>query len=87
MARYRILIKPSAGKELEAVGGRRDRERIIQRIRALGKEPRPDGCEKLSGRLDLYRVRVGSYRVLYSIDDAASLVDVVKIGHRKDVYR
>ena len=87
MARYRVAIKPSARKEIEAVGQKKDRQRIVLRIQSLGENPRPLGCEKLSGHLDRYRVREGSYRIVYSIDDKNFLVDVVKVGHRKDVYR
>ena len=87
MARYRIVIKPSANKEIGAVGQKKDRRRIVLRIQSLRENPRPFGCEKLSGNLDRYRVREGDYRILYSIDDEKLLVDVVKIGHRKDVYR
>jgi len=86
VAKYRVVIKPSASKEIEAVGQKKDRQRIVLRIRSLGDNPRPFGCEKLSG-LERYRVREGSYRIVYSIDDKNLLVDVVKVGHRKDVYR
>ncbi len=86
MAKYRVVIKPSASKETETVGQKKDRQRIVLRIRSLGDNPRPFGCEKLSG-LERYRVREGSYRIVYSIDDKNLLVDVVKVGHRKDVYR
>ena len=55
--------------------------------RPLGGNPRPFGCEKLSAHLDRYRVREGNYRIVYSIDDEKLLVDVVKVGHRKEVYR
>jgi mRNA interferase RelE/StbE len=87
VARYRVVIKPSASKEIGAVGQKKDRQRIVLRIQSLGENPRPFGCEKLSGHLDLYRVREGNYRIVYSIDDEKLLVDVVKIGRRKDVYR
>jgi mRNA interferase RelE/StbE len=87
VARYRIVIKPSARKEIEAVGQKKDGQRIVLLIRSLAENPRPFGCEKLSGRFDRYRVREGKYRIAYSIDDQDFLVDVVKIGHRKDVYR
>lgn len=87
MARYRVVIKPSASKEISAVGQKKDRQRIVLRIQSLGEDPRPLGCEKLSGHLDRYRVREGNYRILYSIDDENLLVDVVRVGHRKDVYR
>lgn len=85
MASYKLQIKPSAAKEFEGLPID-DRRRIVERIAALAAEPRPAGCEKLSG-LDKYRVRQGSYRVLYAIDDAAYSVTVVKVGHRRDVYR
>ena len=87
MARYRVLIKRSAVKELEGLPNKRARQRVVARIRALADEPRPAGCEKLSGRHGRYRVRQGSYRVVYSISDEELLVTVVKVGHRKDVYR
>ncbi len=86
MARYRILIKPSAAKELEAVGSRKDRQRIVKRIQALADDPRPRDCQKLSGR-ERYRVRQGRYRIVYGIEDEALVVFVVRIGDRKDVYR
>ena len=87
MARYRVLIKPSASKEIGAVRQKKDRQRIVLRIQSLGENPRPLGCEELSGQLDRYRVREGNYRIVYAIDDEKLLVDVVKVGHRKDVYR
>jgi mRNA interferase RelE/StbE len=87
VAKYRVVIKPSASKEIDAVGQKKDRQRIVLRIQSLGENPRPFGCEKLSGQLDRYRVREGNYRILYSIDDEKLLIDVTKVGHRKDVYR
>jgi len=87
VARYSIEIRTSAIKELERVAPRRERQRIARTIAALAEAPRPRGCEKLSGRGDRYRVRQGSYRIIYAVDDAALLVDVVKIGHRSEVYR
>lgn len=86
MADYRLLIKPSAMEEIEAVSTKRDRQRIVRRIAALATEPRPRGCEKLAGATSVYRVRQGRYRVLYSVDDSARTVDVLKVGHRRDVY-
>ena len=87
MARYRVVIKPSARKEIETVGQKKDRQRVVSRIRSLADNPRPFGCEKLSGQLDRYRVREGNYRIVYLVDDEHLLVDVVKVGHRRDVYR
>ncbi len=86
MARYEVLIKPSARKELEAVGLKKDRQRIVAAILALAEEPRPVGCRKLCGK-DKYRIRCGDYRVVYSVHDAILVVAVVKVGHRRDVYR
>ncbi len=87
MADYKLLIKPSAGKELEAVGGKGDRVRIVQRIHALAEDPRPPGSEKLAGYDDRYRVRQGNYRVVYLIDDKRREITVYRIGHRREVYR
>ena len=86
MASYELLIKRSAAKEIEAIPRRQDRRRVVERIRRLADDPRPPGCHKLSGR-DRYRVRHGDYRILYSIEDERLVVYVVKVGHRKDVYR
>ena len=86
MAKYSIFIKPSAVKELEAIPVKKDRRRIVERIRKLAEDPRPVGCKKLSGQ-DRYRIRQGRYRILYSIEDQDLVVSVVKVTHRKDVYR
>jgi mRNA interferase RelE/StbE len=85
VASYKLLIKPSAAKELEAVP-KKDRQRIVTKIRNLAVEPRPLGCERLSGH-DVYRVRQGNYRVLYTVQDADLIVVIVMIGHRREVYR
>lgn len=87
MASYSLFIKPSAAKEIEAVGQKKDRQRIVSAIRSLASDPRPDGCEKLTAAGDRYRIRVGRYRVIYSIGDSELVVVVVRVGHRKDVYR
>lgn len=87
MAEYRLLIKPSAAKELEAIGTKRTRQRIVSRIRSLASEPRPAGCEKLAGSTALFRIRQGQYRVIYLVDDARHVIDVIKVGHRSEVYR
>ena len=86
MAKYRLLIKPSAVKELEAIPGKRERRRLVERISQLAEEPRPPGGEKLSGQ-DKYRLRQRRYRILYEIKGQDLLVYVVKVGPRKDVYR
>ncbi len=87
MASYKVLIKPSAAREIEAVDSKINRQRIVTRILALAREPRPVGCEKLAGESNRYRVRVGSYRIVYSVADAELLVLVVRVADRKDVYR
>ncbi|TMH38971.1 MAG: type II toxin-antitoxin system RelE/ParE family toxin [Betaproteobacteria bacterium] len=87
MAEYRLLIKASAAKEIEALGTKADRQRVIQRIRQLATDPRTLGSEKLAGYADRYRVRQGQYRIIYLIDDGRHEVTIFKVGHRKDVYR
>jgi mRNA interferase RelE/StbE len=87
VAPYSLSIKPSAAKELEAVGTKADRARIVGKLQTLANNPRPNGSEKLAGFDDRYRVRQGHYRVVYEIDDAASAITIYKVGHRKDVYR
>ncbi len=86
MARFEVLIKPSAAKELESLSLKKDRQRIVDRILRLAEDPRPPGCQKLSGR-DLYRIRQGIYRIVYMIEGEKLVVTAVKVGHRKDVYR
>ena len=86
MERYEVRIKRSAIKEIEGIATKKDRRKVVRRIQALAGDPRPAGCEKLSGR-DRYRVRQGWYRVVYAVDDGARVVLVVKVGHRRDVYR
>ncbi|MDD5761114.1 MAG: type II toxin-antitoxin system RelE/ParE family toxin [bacterium] len=86
MASYRLLIKPFAAKEIESAP-KKDRLRIIKRIQDLSSDPRPHGCEKLSGHDDKYRIRQGTYRIVYTISDAGLIICIVKVGHRKEVYR
>jgi mRNA interferase RelE/StbE len=85
VASYNVLIKPSAAKELERLPDK-VRRQIAKRIASLADRPRPIGCEQLTGE-DLYRIRQGDYRVVYSIADAALTVLVVRIGNRREVYR
>lgn len=85
MASYKLLVTRSAAKELETIPSK-DRGRIITKIRGLTDEPRPTGAEKLSGE-DKYRIRQGDYRILYEIEDRQLIVTVVRIGHRREVYR
>ena len=86
MARYDVFIKPSALKELETIDSKKDRRRIVRAIRSLAEDPRPAGCRKLSGK-DKYRIRSGQYRIVYAVRDAILVVTIVKVGHRRDVYR
>ena len=87
MAEYSLTIKSSAAKELKAVSDAVTLARLIERINSLASLPRPTGSEKLAGRTNLYRIRQDSYRVVYSVDDQTRVVDVLKVGHRRDVYR
>ncbi len=85
MAKYKITIKKSAAKELEDIH-KKDLRRIVKRIQSLTQNPRPHGCQKLSGQ-SRFRFRQGDYRIVYSIDDKDCIVDIVKIGHRREIYR
>lgn len=85
MASYNVYIKPSAVKEIESLP-KKDRSRVIQKIKGLAVDPRPPGCEKLTGE-DKYRIRQGRYRIIYSIEDKELIVVVVKVGHRRDIYK
>jgi mRNA interferase RelE/StbE len=85
MAKYEILIKKSAAKELETIP-KKDLQRIIKKIQALAVNPRPQGSQKLS-HADQYRIRYGNYRIVYSVQDDEDSVHIVKIGHRREIYR
>ena len=87
MADYSLSIKSSAAKELEVISEKATLTRLIDKIKSLASQPRPSGAEKLAGRPNLYRVRQGNYRVIYSVDEQLRVVDVIKVGHRRDVYR
>lgn len=87
MASDSVLIKTSAAKELEAVEPRAVRARIVSRAQDLAQTPRPRGSQKLAGEAERYRIRQGAYRILYSADDEQRIVEVVKIGYRREVYR
>lgn len=84
-ASYKLIAKPSVEKDLQRIP-RTDLQRIYQRIRLLCVEPRPPGCEKLAG-VNGYRVRQGDYRILYRVDDEARVVEIFKVGHRREIYR
>ena len=85
MPKYSVQFVRSARKELERLEDSVLR-RVWPRIEALGENPRPPGCKKLRGSRDLWRIRVGDYRVVYQIDDRVTLVEIRAIGDRKDVY-
>ncbi len=85
MGSYSLRVKKSAEKELRALP-KPVLERVVRRIGALAGNPRPRGCRKLSGE-ERYRIRQGNWRVVYGIDEQRRLVEIVKIGHRKDIYR
>lgn len=87
MAAYSLEIRRSAARELETIEPRAQRLRIVARIRALATEPRPPGAQKLAGSRNAYRIRQGDYRVLYEIVEEDRRLVVVKIGHRREVYR
>ena len=86
MGSYRVFIKATAAKEIEAISRKKDRQRVVGRIEQLSEDPRPPGSQKLSGH-DRYRVRCGPYRIVYAVMDNGRIVQVVKVGHREDVYR
>lgn len=84
--RYQIEIRRSAATEIRGIGRATDRQRVVVRIGELADDPRPPGCAKLSGQ-DAYRVRQGEYRIVYTVGDDVLVVEVVKVGNRRDVYR
>ena len=86
MTVYRIVVARSARKELERLPPAAV-ARIIARIEGLAAVPRPTGCRKLQGSTDLWRVRVGDHRVIYSVDDSRRVVDVIAVRHRSEAYR
>ena len=85
MAAYKVYFRASVEKDFASIP-RSDLKKILQRIKTLGDNPRPPGCEKLTGQ-ERYRVRQGRYRIVYSIHDDELTVWIVKVGHREDIYR
>lgn len=85
MESYKILIKRSAVRELAEIP-RKDLEKIVRRVRDLEQDPRPFGCRKLSGK-DKYRLRQGDCRIVYAVDDSRRIVEIYKIGNRREIYR
>ena len=86
MPDYQIVFARTARKELEILDNELIR-RILRKIESLTANPRPPGCEKLKGRENLWRVRVGDYRIIYAVFDNNLLIDIILIRHRKDAYR
>jgi mRNA interferase RelE/StbE len=86
MERYRIEVSATAERQLKKIR-REDAVRILRSISLLAGEPRPDGCRRMSGYDHLYRIRVGNYRVIYEINEKQIVVVILKIGHRRKVYR
>ena len=85
MARYELRFKPSVAKDLRDIP-QADVRRILARIDTLRDDPRPPGSEKLSAQ-ERYRLRQGNYRILYTVADAEVVVEIVKVGHRREIYR
>lgn len=85
MAEYKLFFKKSVWKDFESIPNK-DLKRILKRIESLGTNPRLPGCQKLSGQ-ERYRLRKGRYRIIYSIQDEELTIWVIKVGHRKEVYR
>jgi mRNA interferase RelE/StbE len=86
MEKYKLVFRKSVARDLRRIPNR-DLKRILSTIDSLAAEPRPAGCEKLSGQERRFRVRQGDYRVIYEIKDDEVVVVVVKVGHRRDIYR
>jgi mRNA interferase RelE/StbE len=86
MARYEIEISQTAEKQLKKLA-RRDQRRVVAAILALGEDPLPRGSRKLSGYDDVFRIRAGRYRIIYSLARRKLIVIILKIGQRKDAYR
>lgn len=85
MAAYSLFFKESVQKDFDGIP-KKDLRRILSRIKSLASDPRPQGCEKLTGQ-SRYRLRQGQYRIVYAVQDEERAVTVVKVGHRKDIYR
>ncbi len=85
MAKYAVKMKPSAEKELDRLSGELN-ARIFSRLESLAFDPRPPGCKKLKGGDNEWRLRIGDYRAVYTIDDRKLLVEVTRIRHRSEVY-
>lgn len=87
MAAYRIVLKRSAAREIDTIEPLAQRRRIVARIERLASDPRPEGAQRLAGHASRFRLRQGPFRILYEILDDERLVVIVKVGHRREVYR
>ena len=86
MAKYEIEVSATAKRQLRRLN-LVDQIKILKRVRGLAEDPRPPGSRKLRGYTDVFRIRVGQYRVLYSVEDHKLVIILLKVGHRRDVYR
>lgn len=85
MSKYQVFVQPSAQKEIERLP-KPAQTKVLKALTALGDNPRPANCKKLVGT-DSWRVRVGEYRIVYWIEDNILSIEVVRVAHRKDVYK
>jgi mRNA interferase RelE/StbE len=83
---YEVEFEPQVAKQLRDMQ-RADLQRVMDRVKALADDPRPQGSEKLAGMANAWRIRSGNYRVVYTVDDRAQVVTVTRVGHRREVYR
>lgn len=86
MLPYAVSFRRSAEKDMRKLDAK-TQTRVFKAIEPLAVEPRPDGCRKLQGSDNAYRIRVGDYRVVYTVDDEIRIVAIERVGHRRDVYR
>ena len=86
MEKYRVLVSKTAEKTIRKIP-KKDLPSIVEKISSLATQPRPRGARKLAGEVDVYRIRSGNYRILYEINDDEILILILKVGHRRDVYR
>jgi mRNA interferase RelE/StbE len=86
MASYKVVFLRRAEKELRLISSSHDRKAIESAIDALQVNPRPPGCKKLQGEPNMWRIRVGDFRIIYSIDDAILIVEILRVVNRKDAY-
>ena len=85
MSKYQVFVQPSAQKEIKKLS-KSAQTKVLKALVALGENPRPANCKKLVGT-DSWRIRIGEYRIVYWIEDNILSVEVVRVAHRKDVYK